>query len=431
MARRMKSEFLVVGSGAGGATLARELARNGKEVLVVEKGIQPKRLGTQIAAFRIYDRHHISPFSSRNVSVFRGIGIGGSTLISGGNAVFSNKLGRELQTYGVDLDQEVAEALDDTKTRTMDERLLSRGSLAIGEAANKLGYQTRLMPKFIDSIKCHSCGNCMLGCSRGAKWTAANFIEEAVRTGAKVVTSTEVTQVMSRNGRVSHVKGKTPSGEIEIEADKVIVAAGALGTPLILQNSGFTKAGQGLFCDLFNITFGRTREAGINLLQEPSFSLLLDQFYETEGFIIMPCIYPWAGLFLLLGAEAFRVRRSKALALMTKIRDDRKGKVNIEGRVTKEITTGDKLKLERGAAISKEILIKAGCDPASIFTSRAAGAHPGGTAAIGEVVDHNLETEIRGLYVADASVLPFSPGLPPIIALIALSKKLAHYLLAK
>ena len=98
MTLRKKSEFLVVGSGAGGATLARELARSGKEILVVEKGVPQKKLGTQIAGFRIYDMHHVSPFrSSRQVSVFRGIGVGGSTLVSGGNGVFSAKLERELQ----------------------------------------------------------------------------------------------------------------------------------------------------------------------------------------------------------------------------------------------------------------------------------------------------------------------------------------------
>lgn len=31
-------EFLIVGSGEGGATLARELSKRGKEVLVVERG---------------------------------------------------------------------------------------------------------------------------------------------------------------------------------------------------------------------------------------------------------------------------------------------------------------------------------------------------------------------------------------------------------
>ena len=56
------------------------------------------------------------------------------------------------------------------------------------------------------------------------------------------------------------------------------------------------------------------------------------------------------------------------------------------------------------------------------------GTHPGGTAAIGEVVNANLETEISNLYVCDASVLPTAPGLPPILTIIALAKRLAKSL---
>ena len=42
--------------------------------------------------------------------------------------------------------------------------------------------------------------------------------------------------------------------------------------------------------------------------------------------------------------------------------------------------------------------------------------------------DSNSETEIKGLFVCDASVLPISPGKPPILTILALSKRLADYL---
>ena len=60
--------------------------------------------------------------------------------------------------------------------------------------------------------------------------------------------------------------------------------------------------------------------------------------------------------------------------------------------------------------------------------SKLQGAHPGGTAAIGEVVNKDLETSIRNLYVCDGSVLPVSPGLPPILTIVALAKRLAKNL---
>jgi choline dehydrogenase-like flavoprotein len=57
------------------------------------------------------------------------------------------------------------------------------------------------------------------------------------------------------------------------------------------------------------------------------------------------------------------------------------------------------------------------------------GAHPGGTARIGQVVDENLKTEIENLYVCDTSVIPEPWGLPPVLTCIGLGKRLAKHLL--
>jgi choline dehydrogenase-like flavoprotein len=58
------------------------------------------------------------------------------------------------------------------------------------------------------------------------------------------------------------------------------------------------------------------------------------------------------------------------------------------------------------------------------------GAHPGATARIGEVVDQDLETRIRNLYVSDASVLPEALDRPVVLSLICLAKRLSDHLLA-
>ena len=57
------------------------------------------------------------------------------------------------------------------------------------------------------------------------------------------------------------------------------------------------------------------------------------------------------------------------------------------------------------------------------------GAHPSGTCRIGHVVDDNLETRIKNLYVCDASVFPEALDRPTVITIIAFGKRLVEHLL--
>lgn len=110
---------------------------------------------------------------------------------------------------------------------------------------------------------------------------------------------------------------------------------------------------------------------------------------------------------------------------MTKIRDDSVGSIDKKGNLSKTLTAKDREKLEKGIKMSKEILIGSGINPGSIRQTYVQGAHPGGTAAIGRIVDSNLQTKVRNLYVCDGSVLPVSPGKPPILTIVALAKRLS------
>jgi len=56
--------------------------------------------------------------------------------------------------------------------------------------------------------------------------------------------------------------------------------------------------------------------------------------------------------------------------------------------------------------------VAAGANRDSVIVSHVQGAHPGGTAAIGELVDTDLQTAVEGLFVADGSVSG-APGLHP------------------
>ena len=70
-----KYEFTIIGSGAGGATLARELSKKGKQVLVVERGGHEKR-----GSFEDFLIGLDIPTSKEGVSVLRKIMAGGTTV---------------------------------------------------------------------------------------------------------------------------------------------------------------------------------------------------------------------------------------------------------------------------------------------------------------------------------------------------------------
>jgi len=126
--------------------------------------------------------------------------------------------------------------------------------------------------------------------------------------------------------------------------------------------------------------------------------------------------------------EGLRIDTSRLLGLMTKIRDESTGIVLPDGTIHKNLTEKDRAKLEEAHMINKEILVEAGVSPRSVFKTRYESGHPACTAAIGKVIDMSQETEIGGLYVGDASIFPTPLGIPPILTIVALSKKLAKHL---
>jgi choline dehydrogenase-like flavoprotein len=307
------------------------------------------------------------------------------------------------------------------------ERLLSNGSKELMRVAQELGCPMQLLPKFIDPKACRKCGNCVLGCIHGAKWTAREYLDEATENGAGIVYETQVKEVIFDKGKARGVKVVNGQDPQEIFARGVILAAGGIGTPVILLNSGIKDAGAGLFVDLFVNTYGITDDDKLNQVFEPVMTMANLDFHQTKGFLLSPFVnHPRLSKFVELGLKGLTLPDNRTLGIMTKTIDEPVGKVFPDGSISKPVTEKDRIKLREGSRLAKEILAKAGAK--SIAVSRVQGAHPGGTAAIGKVVDKDLQTKVEGLFVGDASVLPQSPGLPPILTIVALARRLGRAL---
>jgi choline dehydrogenase-like flavoprotein len=421
--KKIETEIVVIGSGAGGATAAYEMAKCGKKVVILEKGSIVPRIGAERAAVNFYDKYgRLS--SKEGIIIYRTIMAGGTTVVSCGNGVRS--LEKEFKKMGIDISGELNEAEKELGVALFDLKLMGDGTRRILESAQKLGYKFVPMPKFIDFEKCISCGNCVLGCMPQAKWTALNYIKKAQDYGASLITNFKLDSIIISNNKVVGVKGKTQGESVEIISEKVILATGAIETPQVLQRLGLS-AGSKLFCDLFTVVYGITKDVGLS--KEPTMAIFNKEFFEREGFILSPFLdTPLSLVAANVKYYKIAIKRDKVLGIMVKIKDDMLGQIYKNGRISKQLTENDKTKLEKGNKIAKEILIEAGVNPNSIVTTKPRGAHPGGTAAIGDVVNKNHETKIKNLFVADASVLPEAPGLPPILTIVALSKRLAKIL---
>lgn len=421
---RLSARTVVVGSGPGGATVARELARRGQDVLILEHGRYHRPEGSYINMFRMADRF-FSLASIEGTQMVRLLTVGGSTLAFIGTAFRPPAWFKD--RHGIDLDPYVEEIEQELQPAPLPERLVGEGAQAIMKAARAEGLDWNPLPHFFRYSKAGTkIRKLFAGSAKGVKWTAREYVEDALRYGARLMTRMTVQEVLSQGGKATGVRGTGPNGPFEVEAERVVVAAGGLGTPPILQASGIPEAGKGVIIDPLILTYGVYSGRGSSSCV-PMGCGTTD--LQDEGIIMTDCIDPWPlYLFGLLmgGPKAVATFRHfpRTLGIMAKIRDGFAGAVNPDGTVSKPLGEKEHELIARGTEMSARILRRAGCDPASIVSTPPRGAHPSGTCRIGEIVNADLETRISGLYVCDASVFPEPMGMPPAFTILALAKRL-------
>jgi choline dehydrogenase-like flavoprotein len=119
---------------------------------------------------------------------------------------------------------------------------------------------------------------------------------------------------------------------------------------------------------------------------------------------------------------------NNTLGVMIKLKDSISGGVFADGKISKPLVGNDRERQRDAEEVCRKILKEAGADPASMFMTPLRGTHPSGTVRIGTMLDSNLQTEIAGLYVCDASTFPEALARPTVLTIIGLAKRLAKHL---
>jgi choline dehydrogenase-like flavoprotein len=419
---------IVVGTGAGGATAARELANSGFEVIILESGepFKPFRrllslaaplrrtglLGNERTITRLFPPMDTTR-SAKDLVLVRGITTGGSTVLSCGNMVRAE---HGLKEIGLDLTPEFEEIERNIGITEFPVERWQPITKNMFEAAEKLGMEPKATPKAVDSIKCVSCGLCELGCITGARWDSRRFLDDSLKNGAVLHTSMPVEKVIIEDDQAKGVIIRSGSKSRTINADIVVLAAGGIGTAQILKASELT-AKDNLWADIV-LTLGGVLK-GANQLKEPP----MVWYTKHEDYILSPYLdilshwfhKPWRN-----------VPIDDRVGMMVKLADIEEGAVFADGKVQKTIKKEDHMHLDEAIGEAKKIMESAGVSGPYINGVHN-GGHLGGTVPLKtEDVDSMKPSYLsEGLWVADLSLAPRSQGLPTILLTAALALKVS------
>lgn len=484
----LEADVVVVGSGAGGAVAAYELARQGKRVIILEAGpYVPSKAFTEDftdSLQTLYQDHGGQANSSGDLLVLQGACVGGSTVVNG--CVCFRTPDFILQDWQRDFglseltEAELGPYFDEVERNLSvhdnGEHEIARHGQVIREGARKLGWSTKPLRRNIR--QCGLTGHCLSGCKTERKQSMlVTYLPWAQAYGAEIYADTRVEKVLTEGGRASGVEAVVTGQDgivvasMTVRAPRVVLAAGAVQTPVLLLKSGLAN---------------RSGQVGKNFACHPS--LLVAARYPQP-------IYPWRGALLGVHIDEFMhpdkggfiledggfgivemtmlaepgtgepfmeyMANARDLAgLVTLIHDHNVGTISWDGerkQIDYQLSEADFPSMKRAIKAAARLHLASGATevyvPASdrrIIRSeddiddqvdslenapqhlRMVSYHPQGTCRMGadplqSVVKANGEThDVAGLYVADASLLPTSIIVNPQITVYALATRIAR-----
>jgi choline dehydrogenase-like flavoprotein len=482
----LSADVVVVGSGAGGAVVASQLARAGLEVMVLEEGdwVRPSEYGhaTPMESLRRCWREAglsaaVGLGQTPFISVLQGKCVGGSSVLTGGVCFripddvlheWSCELGlRSMSPEGVDRHFRAVE--EAVHVETVPYAMRSRSTELFVEGAARMGIPMKSMRR--NTSGCRGESRCNFGCPHGAKLSVdITYLPDACQHGALVVTDALAERIDIRGGVARGVRGRlldaggAPGVPFEVRAKTVVVACGSLHTPLLLRASGLDSKHVGRHMTLHpGFRLGAIFDERVDGWDGALQSVYTDHF-APDG-ITLVSVYPPASIL----AAAFpgvgphhraHVHKMPNLAVFGgMIHDHGGGRVRRwlgrEPLVTYRMAPDDGARLLRAVAIVARMGFAAGAreiampifgmntlksereladfvaHPPGMRRLECTAYHPLGTAKMsadpraGVVKETGEVWQVDNLFVADGSVLPTSIGVNSQLAIMGVAHKIA------
>src|SRR5262249_30578834 len=241
----VSTDAVIVGSGAGGAMVARTLARAGVDTVLLEEGrrwtVEEFRNTHPIDRYAGLYRGAGSTVALGRPSVVLPIGraVGGTTVVNSGTCyrppLAVQRRWRDEFGLGLADPDRLGGHLDDVE-RTLQVapvplQIMGRNGRLLLDAAKSLGWQAAPIPR--NAPGCEGCCQCAIGCPRNAKFGVhLNALPQACAAGARIISRARVERVLHWHGRARGVRARRPDGTaLAVLADPVVVPAGATRAP--------------------------------------------------------------------------------------------------------------------------------------------------------------------------------------------------------
>ena len=247
-------DAVVIGSGAGGGVVAGELARAGKNVIVLEMGGYNSEADFTLqeaqAMPELYLKRGTLTSKDLGVVILAGSTLGGGTVVNWTTSFRTppSVLDEWAQSSGLkDFTgtslQDSFEAVEQRISVNTENSAHNRQNQLLYEGCRTLGYHAANLPR--NAVGCEQrCGTCGFGCRYGCKQsTLKTYLQDAYDSGARLITRCRVNEVVIKNGQAVGVEATVTDAEsgqmyaVKVHAKTVIVAAGSINSPALLLRS--------------------------------------------------------------------------------------------------------------------------------------------------------------------------------------------------